>query len=123
MRTARRLACAALLALLVVGCASSFDRARSEFRQARYAETRVRLVALEPEVKEWSSAQQAQYALYRGLTHEALGDRAASEPWLRRAKKAWDQDRTVFNDDDATRLRLAMEALDAPASSPMPPAP
>jgi hypothetical protein len=103
-----------VMALGAVACMTPLASAKADFRATRYGDARVALVGLEAETVSWSPAQQASYALYRGLTHGALGDPAAAEPWLRRAKKAYDQDPEVFPPDDRVRLKLALEAMDAP---------
>jgi hypothetical protein len=45
---------------------------------------------VEHEVSSQPAEEQARYALYRGLTHLALGDAQQADRYLRRAKRALD---------------------------------
>jgi hypothetical protein len=107
-----RIAMGAVGAFYLIGCMSQLSRARLDFRSARYSEARVALVQLEPELQGWDVETQASYALYRGLTHGALGDKLGARPWLRLAKQAYDRDHAVLDADDQTRLKLALEGVD-----------
>jgi hypothetical protein len=101
-----------LLALSTLSCASPLTQVKDDFRAARYGEARETLVRLEPEVPTWSKEKQARYALYRGLVHGALGDRENASVWLRRAKHFVSAEPAIYSEDDAVRLKLALEQLD-----------
>ena len=62
----------------------------------------------------------AEYALYRGLVHHSLGDRAAAGVWLAEAKALDDAQPHTLSDEDRVRLKLALESL---ASDTAPPSP
>jgi len=99
--------------LLLVGCAGELGAAKSAFRRGRYAEAKSELVALEPEAQGWSGRRRAEYALYRGLVHHSLGDVAAAKLWLMEAKAIADAQPGTLGDEDAKRLRLALDSIDS----------
>lgn len=107
---------AMILALTLAACAGGLASAKKSFKRGDYAEAKESLVALEADAKGWAGASRAEYALYRGLTHHALGDRAAALPWLEEAKAhAGD-----LSADDRTRLDLALESLGPNVAPPSP---
>ena len=105
--------CLGLLALLmlVVACGGALAEGKSEFKKGRYAEAKETFARTEAESKEWEDSRRAEYALYRGLTHSALGDRAAAGVWLREAKAVCDQHPSALGVEDLARLRLGLESL------------
>lgn len=109
MRSVRTLL--ALLLLALASCASPLAQVKDDFRAARYGEAREKLVRMEPEVPTWDNEKQARYALYRGLVHGALGDRENATVWLRKAKR-WSAEPGLYSEDDAVRLKLALEQLE-----------
>lgn len=108
-----RLVVAMLLALLV-GCGGGLGNAKSDFRKGRFSEAKTELVRLEPESRGWGTQRRAEYALYRGLVHHSLGDRAAAGVWLAEAKALDDSQPRALSDDDRVRLKLALESLASP---------
>jgi hypothetical protein len=108
------------LGLLVVGCGGALADGRAEFNKGRYAEAKRTFLRAEAESHAWSEKKRAEYALYRGLTHGALGDRAAASAWLRQAKAIEDTRPGTLGDDDRARLSLG---LDSVASEVAPPSP
>lgn len=108
----RTLATSALAALLLLGCAGGLTSAQRDFKKGRAGEAKEKLVALEAESVGWSERDRASYALYRGLAHLAVGDRALATVWLQKAKEAEATSPSpVFDADDQTRLRLALDAV------------
>lgn len=101
----------AILLFVLAGCASPLAQVKDDFRAARYGEAREKLVRMEPEVPTWGNEKQARYALYRGLVHGALGDRENATVWLRKAKR-WSAEPGIYSEDDAVRLKLALEQLE-----------
>jgi hypothetical protein len=101
--------------LLLTACSGGLSTAKSDYRKGRLAEAKSELLALEKESGTWSGQKRAEYALYRGLVHHALGDRAAAGVWLKEAKAIEDVHPHTLSGDDKTRLDLALESL-APAS-------
>jgi hypothetical protein len=98
----------------LVACGGGLSNAKSDFKKGRFAEAKTELEALEPESREWTGQKRAEYALYRGLVHNALGDRQAAGVWLREAKAIEDVHPHTLAGDDKARLDLALESLAAP---------
>ena len=94
-----------------VACGGGLSDAKSNFRKGRIAEAKTELVALEPESRTWVPRRRAEYALYRGLAHHSLGDRAAAGVWLTEAKSIEDTYPRSLSEDDRVRLQLALESL------------
>lgn len=117
MRAPLRLLASFLVASVLLACGGGISSAKSDFRKGRFADAKAELVALEPEAKSWTGARRAEYALYRGLVHHALGDRAAASLWLREARAMEDANPRTLADEDRVRLNLALESL-APDSAP-----
>jgi hypothetical protein len=111
-----RLAWVVPLVLVLAACGGALADAKSDFKKGRYAEAKETLVRAEPESKSWDEKHRAEYALYRGLTHNALGDRAAASTWLKQAKALEDS----LSEDDQVRLRLGLEAVQPDSAAPSP---
>lgn len=69
------------------------------------------LSSREREAAHYAPHRRAHYALYRGLTHLALGDLAQSEAWLSEARARWEQDPRCLSRDDAGKLSDAWSSL------------
>ena len=102
--------------MLVAACGGALlSDGESQFRGGRYAEARQTLVALEGEAKIWDDAKRAEYALYRGLTHAAMNERAAANVWLNEARAIEGaHPGSLSTDGDIQRLRAALRAIDPP---------
>lgn len=111
---------AVALVLAAFGCGSSFGEAKAAFKQGRYAEAKDLLAEDEASQTSWTPKKATEYALYRGLAHAALGDRAEATKWLHRAKAAEDHAPGTLSLDDRTRLELALESM-SPDVAPAPP--
>jgi hypothetical protein len=74
------------------------------FEQARYPDAVGEFRRAESDFEDLSEQGRARYALYRGLTHLALGDARQADRWLGTAKAAADADPSIF--DHAERGRL-----------------
>ncbi len=110
--TRRSVVCfALLLALFDVGCAGSFASGIRDYDHGRYPEALEQMSEIEADASAWRGLDRARYALYRGLTHLALGDRAATLRWLGEAKRALDACPTLLSDEDAGRLVSAWAHL------------
>lgn len=116
----RRLALVLAASLVSSACGGGLSSARSDFKKGRFAAAKAELVALEPEAKAWMGARRAEYALYRGLVHHALGDRAAASLWLGEAKAIEDANPRTLADEDRVRLDLALQSLAPDAAPPTP---
>jgi len=104
----------ALLVALVfttAHCGGPLGHAQRAYTKGRYADAKRRFVRLERTSEDWPLHRRARYALYRGLTHLALGDRRAASPWLDEAARLQSRARFAFSPDDEARLRLALETV------------
>jgi hypothetical protein len=111
----RRLALALALVVAVLGgCGGALSEGESQFGKGRYPEAKQTFAGLEVESRTWSDARRAEYALYRGLTHAALGDRAQAGVWLREAKAIEDGHPRTLSPENEQRLRIGLEANDVP---------
>jgi hypothetical protein len=102
----------ALLLLPLAGCPGPLVRAKGQFVEGRYPDAKQTLLSLEAESRAWSDAERAEYALYRGLTHAALGDREQSGVWLREARAIEDSHPGSLSHEDAQRLKAGVEGGD-----------
>lgn len=100
-----------LLSVLLLSCTSSFGEGVAHYGRAEYPQAIERFVGIEDEVADWAPKDRAHYALYRGLTHFALGNRVLAKTWLGEAKAAYDADPSVFSDADAGKLSSAWAHL------------
>ena len=101
------------LVLLLSGCGGALADGKNAFRKGRYAEARTILTELEPEANTMSGSRHAEYTLYRGLTHLALGNRPATLFWLGEVKRAVDANPTILSDEDTGRLASAWAHLES----------
>ena len=101
----------AVIALCVVlsGCAGSLPLAA--FHEGRYPAAAAELRELESEARGYAPAEQARYALYRGLTHLALGDAASADRWLSSAKQCADRHPEWFDDRERGALLAAWRSM------------
>jgi hypothetical protein len=100
---------AALFALMA--CGGPLARAEAAFSEGRYPEAKGALLSLEADSAAWSDAKRAEYALYRGLTHTALGDREQAAIWLREAKAIEYTHPKSLSYENLQRLKLAENSL------------
>jgi hypothetical protein len=101
----------ASIAWLSSGCSGAVHDGVRDYEHARYPEALEHLRSVEPRVTGWNPRDRAQYALYRGLAHLALGDRHATAQWLGEAKRVCSGDPSVFSDDERSRLAAALAHL------------
>ena len=101
----------ALLPLLLCACSTPLDEARTSFDEARYPDAVAQYRALAPEVAQLPAPDLFRYALYRGLSHLALGDAVPAEHWLTLAKRLADSSPTLANDDERGRLLSAWSSM------------
>jgi hypothetical protein len=99
-----------LVASSLPACGGALSEGQSQFDGGRYPEANQTFESLEAESRGWEDAKRARYALYRGLTHAALGDRAQAGAWLREAKAIEDTHPGSLSHPDAQRLRVALDA-------------
>jgi hypothetical protein len=101
-----------LLALpCVVACHSALDDAMASYTDARYPSAAAEFRAFEPAARSLAPAAFARYALYRGLTHLALGDARAASRWLGYAKQCADRDSALFDERERGELVAAWRSM------------
>jgi hypothetical protein len=101
-----------LLALpCIVACQSALDDAMDSYTDARYPSAAAQFRALEPAARALEPRDFASYALYRGLTHLALGDARAAARWLGYAKQRADRDPALFNERQRGALISAWRSM------------
>ena len=98
-----------LAPVLLVACGGALSEGESEFKKGRYPEAKQTLASLERDSRSWNDAKRAEYALYRGLTLEALGDRAQAGVWLREAKAIEDVRPGSLSREDGQRLKVGLD--------------
>jgi hypothetical protein len=109
----RRPALSCLIALAgLTGCASALNRAEVQFSEGRYPEAARTLASIEIESRTWADAKRAEYALYRGLTHSALGDGDQASLWLREARAIEEAHPGCLSPENRQRLRVAADNAD-----------
>lgn len=97
--------------LLLLACSSPFAQARTSFDEARYPDAIAEYQALRLRVTELGRPRQFEYALYRGLSHLALGDSLAAQHWLTVAKRLSEASPGLADDDQSGRLLAAWRAM------------
>jgi hypothetical protein len=98
-----------LAALISWGCSSPLTEARTSFDEARYPDAAAEFRSLRPEGLD--DTELFQYALYRGLTHLALGDAAPAERWLGLAKRLAEASPGLASREDTGRLLAARRSM------------
>jgi hypothetical protein len=93
----------------MTACGGALSEGKSEFDQGSYPEAKQTFAAAENDSHSWSDARRARYALYRGLTLGALGNRPQAGVWLRAAKAIEDAQPGSLTPDEARRLHLGLE--------------
>jgi len=107
----RAIAIACAIACLAIACGSALADGRAQFDKGSYPEAKQTFVSIEQDAKTWPDAKRAEYALYRGLTHAALGDKVAAGIWLKEAKAIVDVSPAALSAEDAQRLKLGLDQL------------
>jgi hypothetical protein len=102
---------AGLLLLTCCACTGSFGAGVRDYDHGRYPEALEELRVVECDAPGWNSSARARYALYRGLTHLALGARPSAVRWLAEAKRALDEDPILLSNEEAGRLASAWSHL------------
>jgi uncharacterized circularly permuted ATP-grasp superfamily protein len=103
---------AAALALVLIGCAGPMSRADAAFARGDYPAARRELASCEEESASWTARDRARYALRRGLTHAALGDRREGARWLEEARLIEEHAPGTLTRDEWRRLELGLEQIE-----------
>jgi hypothetical protein len=110
-----RLPAACTLLVFTLGaCGGALAEGESEFKKGRYPEAKQTFASLEGEAARYDDSKRAEYALYRGLTLGALGDRAQAAIWVREAKALDAAHPGSLSPEDARRMKTALDATDEP---------
>ena len=99
------------LVLLLPSCASRLSEARESFAEARYPDAVAQYRALGPGVGQMRERELFEYALYRGLSHLALGDAAPAQRWLTVAKRVAETSPALTTPEERARLLSAWRAM------------
>jgi hypothetical protein len=98
--------------LSLASCGGELAEGEAQFSQGDYPRAKATFAALEPQARGWRDAKRAEYALYRGLTLGALGDRDRADVWLREAQGIEQRRPGSLSTTDARRMNVAVEAAD-----------
>ncbi len=101
--------CLVALATLIFGCSPPLTEARTCFDEARYPDAIAQYRAVSP--KRLSRPDLFEYALYRGLSHLALGDASPAERWLLVAKRLSEDSPGLATSDQQGRLMSAWRSM------------
>jgi hypothetical protein len=105
---------APLTALLLVACAGPLARGIDQFDDGHYPEAKQTFASLEPESRSWDDAHRARYALYRGLTYGAVGDKPRAAVWLGEARAIVLAHPDALSPEDRQRLKTGLDTYDVP---------
>jgi TolA-binding protein len=94
----------------LAACAGPLAEGQSQFDRGSYPEAKQTFADAENASRTWSGARRARYALYRGLTLGALGDKAQAGVWLRAARALEDAHPGSLTAEEARRLHLGLES-------------
>jgi len=94
----------------LAACGGALAEGRSQFDKGSYPEAKQTFASAEVDSRSWSDAKRAEYALYRGLTLGALGDKAQAGVWLREARAIEDAHPGSLDPQEAQRLHLGLES-------------
>jgi hypothetical protein len=99
----------AVFATLLFGCSSPLTEARTSFDEARYPDAAAEFRTLRR--AGLSRSELFEYALYRGLTHLALGDASPAERWLVVAKRLSEESPGLATREQEGRLMSAWRSM------------
>lgn len=94
-----------------MGCQSSLSGGVEAYDQSRYPEAISELRRAEVAWHSANERERTRYALYRGLTHLALGDADAAQTWLCWARQHADRDAELLNTKERGQLDAAWRSL------------
>jgi len=103
--------CSVVVALILLACSSPLAQARSSFDEARYPDAVAEYQALRPQLPRLARSELFEYALYRGLSHLALGDSVPAQHWLTLAKRLSEQSPGLATSDQEGRLLAAWGSM------------
>jgi hypothetical protein len=101
--------CLGFLSVLIFGCSSPLTEARTSFDEARYPDAVAQFRAFRPDPRDQPA--RFRYALYRGLSHLALGDARPAEHWLLVAKRLSEQSPGLATSAEEGELLAAWRSM------------
>jgi hypothetical protein len=106
-----RLVAAMALALGSSACGGVLAEGVAQFDAGQYPAAKQIFASSEAEASRWALPRRAEYALYRGLTLDALGDETPAAVWLRRAAAIETAHPGALSPVDLRRLELVASVL------------
>lgn len=103
--------CLVLLSAFAIGCSSPLRPARQAFDEARYPDAVAAFDALGARRPELDPTERFEYALYRGLSHLALGDARPAQRWLLLAKRMSEASPRLATPEQRGRLLSAWRSM------------
>ncbi len=100
-----------ILSASLASCASPLARAREAFDEARYPDAVADYRSLRARLPELDRAELFEYALYRGLSHLALGAARPAERWLLAATRLSEETPGLATREQQSRLLAAWSAM------------
>lgn len=97
--------------LFTIGCSPSIGGAVRAYEHGRYPEALEELLAEEGSIAGRGGTEAVRYALYRGLSHWALGDLRATHFWFERVERAVAADPALITPEETVRLAAARAHL------------
>lgn len=94
--------------LWLTDCGSALKAGISAYDESRYPEAMAELDELSEKTRTATPEIRLRYALYRGLTHLALGDARQAEAWLARVQQG---DKHLLGASDLGRFDAAWRSL------------
>jgi hypothetical protein len=101
----------ALLLLLCLPACGGYRDAMNAFDEGRYPDAVGDFRRAEADFSGWSEPKRANYALYRGLCHLAVGDARETDRWLSYAKELADRRPELFSYAERGRLLAAWRTI------------
>lgn len=102
---------ALLFTLSTLACGGTYRQGLGAFDEGRYPDAVGEFRRAEPEFPGWPESRRIRYALYRGLSHLAVGDARETDRWLGYAKTAFDRDPNLFSHEERGRLLAAWRTI------------
>jgi hypothetical protein len=100
-----------LLAVAASACGGAYRQGLGAFDEGRYPDAVGEFRRAEADFRGWPEPKRIRYALYRGLSHLAVGDARETDRWLGYAKAAHDRDPALFTHEERGRLLAAWRTV------------
>jgi len=100
-----------LLALSTFACGGAYRQGLGALDEGRYPDAVGAFRRAERDFPNWPESRRIHYALYRSLSHLAVGDARETARWLGYAKTAYDRHPELLADDDRGRLLAAWRTI------------